>query len=513
MKHINNVIIESLLDDTDELVSKIDSHLLKDWVEKYVKCSGKVQYLKNGSVKFGGDVLIKGFDGESFPHFFKVASVNGDFKIEKCPNLKNIEGLFIDYVTIKGEYVVANCPKLESLVGGPFAVEHNMSITSNPSLKSLEGCPVSVWRKVYVMKNGKKFNKEYIKSFISIKLDFDIFCSSEEEEANIVESEVVNEALNEPHLLQLAKQLKEKPVVSGASNFNKIFGHYNTGLKHHTVDRQVRFEVPLDQLDSSNVKEYDTIDDKTDKAIRSIISKTGAMGMILCKNVDNEYIFVVNHRKQYHILNLDWGSSARWYAPQQDEWVMMEYSQIMSLIHQYASSCVVVSWGIQEWNEYLKKKSGRRTAREGMIFNTPEQNEKISRENLDRYKAMANKIQVDKKNAEFDKIDQEVEDLVNKVLKISREARRNPNKWKNYEITVLNEMIYGEYQTDYSKGRLNIIREAGVLSLYNSFISNYNDVQRGESSPSHGERWMDSSVGRLKKRIQDVKDYMSRHNM
>ena len=208
MKHINNAIVESLLDDTDELVSKIDSHLLKDWVEKYVKCSGKVQYLKNGSVKFGGDVLIKGFDGESFPHFFKVASVNGDFKIEKCLNLKNIEGLFIDYVTIKGEYVVANCPKLESLVGGPFAVEHNMSITSNPSLKSLEGCPVSVWRKVYVMKNGKKFNKEYIKSFISIKLDFDIFCSSEDEEANIVESEVVNEALNEPHLLQLAKQLK-----------------------------------------------------------------------------------------------------------------------------------------------------------------------------------------------------------------------------------------------------------------------------------------------------------------
>lgn len=506
MEHLQNVIQESLFDDMDTVMSKVDSKLEREWVEKYVKCNGNIQYLKNRTIKFGGDVLIKGFDGEVFPHHFKIANVNGDFKIEKCPNLKSIENLFVEYAGVKGEYVVANCPKLESLIGGPFKVGQNMSITSNSSLKTLDGCPMFVHNKVYVMKNGKRFNKEYIKSFITVKFDDEIFCGMEDEEANVVEGKLINEALNEPHLLQLAKQLKEKPVIqNNKSNFNTIFGHYNKMFKN------TKFEVPLDQLDSSNVKEYNKIDDKTDKAIRSIISKSGVMGMILCKNMDDEYIFAINHNKQYHILNLDWGNNHRWYAPVKVEWIAMDYSQIMSMIHQYVDSCVIVSWGNEEWASYMKKINERSKLRNGLITNTPEQNEEIAKANRSRYKALANKIRAERKDEEFNKIDDAVEDIVNKVLKISREARRNLGKWKDYEISQLNEMIYGEYQSNYSSGKVYVTREAGVLSLYNSFITEYTKVKNGEDI-SRGD-WLSFKVDQLKTRINEVQKYMSRHNM
>lgn len=515
MKHLQNIISESILD-IENNFDNVDKLIIKRWVEEHVKCNGNIQYLKNGSIKFGGDVIIKGFDGDSIPNYITIANVNGDFKIEKCPNLIKLENLFAEYAEVKGEYVVANCPKLESLIGGPYKVGQNMSITSNPSLKSLEGCPMFVYDKVYIMKNGKHFKKEYIKSFITIKLEQDIFCGFDDEEANVVESETINEALNEPHLLQLAKQLKEKPVLRGhniGSNFNAIFGHH-TGESRNKPGRNTRFEVPLDQLDSSNVKEYNKIDDKVDKAIRSVISKSGAMGMVLCKNFDGEYIFAFNHHKQYHLLSLNWGNKYQWHTPvgAREGWFALDYTQVMNMIHQYADSCVIVTWGNEEWNEYIRKRSNRSTARQGMIENTPEQNEKIAQENRNRYKAMANKIRAERKSNEFNELDQEVENIVNDVLKICREARRNPDKWKSYEISELNKMIYGEYQSNFSNGKLYVLSLDGVLVLYNKFINEYATVQKGEL-PRYDIGGLQSKVDQLKKTIREVRDYMARHNM
>lgn len=510
MKHLNDIVAEGILDMEDDALDKI---VAKQWVEEHIKCDGKIQYLKNGSIKFGGDVIIKGFDGDSIPNYITIANVNGDFKIEKCPNLTKLENLFVEYAEVKGEYVVANCPKLESLVGGPYKVGQNMSITSNPSLKTLEGCPMFVYDKVYVMKNGKRFKKEYIQSFITVKMDFDIFCGAEDEEATIVESEMVNEAMNEPHLLQLAKQLKEKPVLRGrnnGSNFNVIFGHH-TGESRNKPGRNTRFEVPLDQLDSTNVKEYNRIDDKADKAIRAVISKTGAMGLVLCKSVDDEYLFAFNHLKQYHLLSLNWGNKYQWHTPvgAREGWFALDYTQVMNMIHNYASSCVIVTWSDEEWKQYIQKRSERTAARNGMIENTPEQNVKIAQENRKRYKAMVAIIRAERKDDEFQKLDQEVEDIVNAVLKVCREARRNPDKWKPYVITDLNQLIYGDYHSN----------QNGVLSLYDKFIREYMNVKKGEASLSiygYGTPYgtdLQSRVERLREKIQYVKSYMAQHNM
>ena len=506
MKHLNDIVAEGILDMEDDALDKI---VAKRWVDEHIKCDGKIQYLKNGTIKFGGDVVIKGFDGASIPDYITIANVNGDFKIEKCPNLTKLENLFVEYAEVKGEYVVANCPKLESLVGGPYKVGQNMSITSNPSLKTLEGCPMFVYDKVYVMKNGKRFKKEYIQSFITVKMDFDIFCGAEDDEANVVESEMINETLNEPHLLQLAKQLKEKPVLRGrniGSNFNVIFGHH-TDESRNKPGRNTRFEVPLDQLDSTNVKEYNRIDDKTDKAIRAVISKAGAMGLILCKSADDEYLFAFNHLKQYHLLSLNWGDKYQWHTPvgAREGWFTLDYTQIMNMIHNYASSCVIVTWGNEEWKQYLQKRIERSNARDGMIENTPEQNEKIARENRNRYKAMAAKIRAERKDDEFQKLDQEVEDTVNAVLKVCQEARRNPDKWKPYVITILNQLIYGNYHSN----------QNGVLWLYDNFIREYISVKKGEASISiygYGTD-LQSRVERLREKIQQVNSYMARHNM
>ena len=129
MKHINDILKESLLD--DDIETSTEKSLVKIWVEKNVKCDGKIMFLNAGTVKFTGDVLIKGFEGELFPENFIVSEVNGDFKIEKCPNLKNINGLFKNYTDVKGSYVISNCPKLESVAGGPMTVKGTLSFSGN----------------------------------------------------------------------------------------------------------------------------------------------------------------------------------------------------------------------------------------------------------------------------------------------------------------------------------------------------------------------------------------------
>lgn len=200
MKHINDILKESLLD--DDLESSVDGQMLSEWMKENLSGKYKVVPLKDGTLKFWGEVMIKNYNGEAFPDNFVISFMQGDFKIEKCPNLKNIHGLFKPYTEVDGDYVISNCAKLESVDGGPMTVKGTLSFTSNSSLKSLEGMPQFVYETIYIMKNGKKFSQKHIESYTHLPKR--IVCSLEEE----LNETVVNEALNEPHLLELIKQLK-----------------------------------------------------------------------------------------------------------------------------------------------------------------------------------------------------------------------------------------------------------------------------------------------------------------
>lgn len=505
MKNIISTIKEGLLDDFDKIEGDFLKASIKDWVEKYVKCTGNVRYLKNGSVKFGGDVLIKGFDGETFPQNFKISDVNGDFKIEKCPNLVSILGVFDDYVKIKGSYTVSNCPKLTSLEGSPFSVEGDLSLVSNTSLKSLGGCPKMAWGKIYIMKNGKKFTKNVIKSYIDCKLDEDIYCSMEDEEATIVEGESIFEEMNEPHLLLLAKQLKDHPILRGnKSNFNQIFGRpYSAYGRGNT-----KTYVPFDEIDSSNVKEYKDLDE-AQKAARQIISK-GNYGLILLM-IGDTYVCAINKTKQCILLDREWGLRKidyyRWPFRSCGEWTTLDYSQVMELILQ-VEKVVIIRWSQEVAQSIQNKQIERNEAQRGMIKNTPEQNSKIAAANYERYKKLAAQIKV-QKSAEFSKIDDKVEEIVMKALKICRKAKLEPEKYEGWEIQTLNEEIYGEKHSRWSHGKLQTAGSNGLLYYYNYYTKYYMEIAKGESD-SYDRKYIEDYKRLLLSKIDEIERMFKR---
>ena len=126
---------------------------------------------------------------------------------------------------------------------------------------------------------------------------------------------------------------------------------------------------------------------------------------------------------------------------------------------------------------------------------------------------MVAKIRAERKDDEFQKLDQEVEDIVNAVLKVCREARRDPDKWKPYDITDLNRLIYGEYHSNYSNGRVNVTSQDGVLSLYDKFVRDYMSVKKGETSRYSYSTDLQNMVDQIRRRIETVRSYMAHRNM
>ena len=472
MKHINDILKESLPD--DDLESTVDNQMLGEWMKENLSGKYKVTSLKDGTLKFRGEVMIKNYNGEAFPSNFVISFMQGDFKIEKCPNLKNIHGLFKPYTDVDGDYVISNCPKLESVDGGPMTVKGTLSFTSNSSLKSLEGMPQFIYETIYIMKNGKKFSQKYIESYTSLPKR--IVCSLEEE----VNEYVVNEALNEPHLLELIKQLK--------ANGRRV--------KSYIGDTNVQ----LDQLDSSNVKEYSKIDARAIKSASEIVRASDIFGFIILVDYDGSYLcFINNHKK---CIPIKQGYKPHNYYRFREYGEMMSYTDIMNEIKVNAHSLIVVKWGFEERNVVYKLRSDRSTARDGMIFNTPEQNEEIAKENVERYKKLAAQMKA-QKDKNLEAIDAAVEEIVMEVLKMSQEAKRNPNKYESYQIRHLNEMIYGEeHYTGYnSRTKKSTMGEDGLLKLYTEYTTTYADILK-----TGGDKWDRNSLRNKERRILDAID-------
>ena len=469
MKHINDILNESLLD--DNLETSTDIAVTKIWVEQYVKCDGKIMFLKNGTVKFTGDTLIKGFDGDAFPNSFIVSEVNGDFKIEKCNNIKNINGLFKAYSDVKGDFVISNCMKIESVAGGPMTVKGSLSFTGNKSLKSLEGMPMFVHETIYIMKNGKRFTEKDIQNHT--QLPWRIVCSIEEE----VNESLVNEALNEPHLLELVKQIKN-----------------NNGTVR---DYLQPMSVELDQLDSSNVKEFTRVDTKAVKAASEIVrASVDTSGFVILVNRDNDYVAIINQNKYCQPIKKSW-TPMGYYSFSGGS---LSYTECMNNIKN-SYSIIVVKWDFETTNNFYTKRADRRDSREGMILNTASQNEEIARANRERYIKLAAQIKA-QRDRDFEKIDEEVEKVINEVLKVSQKAKRNPEKYDSYQVRRLNALIYGEQQwVGFKSSKSGYSGEDGLLVIYARFTESYMDVVK-----NGGANYDRTNINKLKTLIREKLD-------
>lgn len=487
-------LFESLLDDFEDMEVSQDKEMIKQWCEDNLKGNYKLVVLKNGHIKLRGDVLIKDYKDDNFP--YQISVMNGNLSIEKCSNITSLNGLFVDFISIDGNFSINNCEKLTSLEGGPLTVKGTLSITGNKSLKSIEGAPELVFGNIYIMKNGKKF------SFDKLAEKYDlarrIVCSLEDDE-DLVNEDVVNEALNEPHLLELADQMKKSKL-----NIKNVLFDY--------------FPIEWDLIDSSNVQEFTRIDTKAKTKIRNTIARRDDIrGIILLwDDHKQKYTSIISDKKEILDLNngkvYSFGSFAR-------KWVGLSTTELMNYVD-YADSAIIINWTIDELTAKYRKQVNRRKSREGMVHNTPEYYEELARENIARYRKIIEQNKAARKAGDFDAIDKDVETIVTAAFKYAQNIRKNfkpdPNNPHNHyfessKIENIMEEIYDKKTWVGFKATAFTVKDGysgndGLLSLYDQYMRMYMRVSAtGDSIDSKNlnalKTLLDDKIKNLKRML------------
>ena len=115
MKSIKDYIIESLLDDEDDLVNSNDA-IIKSFIETNYKIIGSYT-IKDNIVDVQGSVTVKNKNIESLTNgLFSFGKVRGDFNCYYCASLKSLEGAPKE---VGRNFNCDNCPSLTSLEGAP----------------------------------------------------------------------------------------------------------------------------------------------------------------------------------------------------------------------------------------------------------------------------------------------------------------------------------------------------------------------------------------------------------
>lgn len=470
-------LFESILDDFDNLEKSQNKELVGAWFKENVKGKYKIVALKNNTVKVWGDILIKDYKEDDFP--YTISFMSGNVSIEKCPNITSIKGLFADLMTIEGALAINNCQKLTSLEGCPMIVHGALSLTGNSSLKSLEGAPEIVHGTTYVMKNGKKFSKEQVEKHV--KMPMRIVCSIEDEDV-LVEG-LVNEALNEPHLLELVDRMKACKMDVRSLLFNQLV-------------------IEWDAIDSSNVTEYDKVDNKVLTICRNILSGRGDRGIILLRNPQDEYQYIISYQKDMLVIR----EQGRWY----NGWVDYTTTELIEYVKE-AYSVVVITWDSDATRIRNQKRISRGEARQGMVRNTPEYYEQVARENRERYKKILAQNRANGSDKDFEKIDKDIDTILTKVMQVTRDLRKNfkPNNagtlyhFDISKIEELNKQIYDQRQWNHSKSGGYYSGEHGLLVLYNYYTTYTLKIKN--SGDNYYEREAKKYKELLLQKIKDLK--------
>lgn len=203
MKKLNEHLYESLLDDEDELVNDDGVILIEQFLKDNYIINGTYN-VENGVVNINGSIKIS-WDVQSditelTNGLFEFGTINGDFIINDCSNLKslkggprevkrdflccycknlesfeyspkNVDGCFeanycvnitslkglpkrvkslslsrcdgltdLEYISDADEYILDNCKNLKSLKGLPSNHEYSLNISNCKKIKSLKGC-------------------------------------------------------------------------------------------------------------------------------------------------------------------------------------------------------------------------------------------------------------------------------------------------------------------------------------------------------------------------------------
>lgn len=143
MRTLNERLIESLLDDEDELIND-NTVLIEQFLNDNYIIKGTYT-IKNGIVDVDGDVRIS-WDVQNditslTNNIFEFGNINGDFIVVECDKLESLKG---GPKKVKYDFICSYCKNLKNLEYAPEQVGKNFEANYCVSLKSLKGLPKRV---------------------------------------------------------------------------------------------------------------------------------------------------------------------------------------------------------------------------------------------------------------------------------------------------------------------------------------------------------------------------------
>lgn len=145
MGSLKKYIIESLLDDEDEVFDGAKENIIKDFLKTNyaIPSSYTIKETKDGFI-----VDVKGYIGVTNKNItsltnglFEFGEVDKQFYCDGCNSLKSLEG---GPKKVGGSFYCDHCGSLTSLKGAPKEVGGDFNCAYCSNLKSLEGAPKEV---------------------------------------------------------------------------------------------------------------------------------------------------------------------------------------------------------------------------------------------------------------------------------------------------------------------------------------------------------------------------------
>jgi hypothetical protein len=436
----------------------VDEEILKKW---FVNDNCKITKKKNGYVLRGNFKTKDIGDTYNGP---KIVAVYGNFAISDT-KLSNLEGMFSDDCMIEGTFTIENNDNLVSLKGCPISVS-TLVIANNKNLKDIDIAP-NVLVNAYISKNGKKFKETQLRSKINVYKK--IFCSIENEDKLVNESETINEAFKAPQLKLVADAIKR--------------------CTKKEIKRESRFTLELvsaiawDKLEASKISEYDNSDPKTITVIRGLIYKK-AFGMFALMNKEGE-VYAIIYQKQ--VLNLSPNTNYRGI----DKWTSGYKASNQDLIDSISNADSFMFIDLKNEDLVWDIRSDRRKAREGALIyrkgyertgkgeyswssdNITAKNvryyQDIADENRERYKTMLQQLKAKKAltSGNFDNIKKRLDAVFARYTTLLSKVYANPTKYSSWDLDWLNDKFYTSSHTKYSTHESGLFRS---IEVYFNFL-------------------------------------------
>lgn len=285
---------------------------------------------------------------------------------------------------------------------------------------------------------------------------------------NVNEERMINESLMEPHLRDLAKQLRKGGYGYHIPNsFNSLMGRF--------------WNIQWDKMNSSVVKEH--------PANSSTISKIKKMRCFVLGMKDGKYVFCFTPNGDYQSLtdNNDFSairgesftSRTKRFIPLCDKVVIID-------IEDYSAS------------DLVRQRSDERS---GMIFRYDDELnrtgkiedylENLAKSNIDRYKKMIAKAHTEKDD-NFEAINARVSDLLQRALALATQVSSGKKEIEGsmWEISLLLEKFYS--QRRYDRGQS--IGNDGLLKLISEYLRNKESLRQGSSYDAQGTEKLNKMI-------------------